>query len=75
MARRKRATLKELGLVGPHPVDRRLGFVDAIRYNHTDLYPAGKCPSGHDLDAMRVGRIEDGRRYLGGNCWERIKTP
>ena len=28
------------------------------------LFVAGAIP--------RVGRIEDGRRYLGGNCWERV---
>lgn len=67
----KRQTLKQLGLVGPHPVDRRLGFVDATKH-HIHDHPAGKSPNGLDFDKMRIGRIEDGRLYMGGNCWQRV---
>lgn len=26
------------------------------------------------FDALRIGRIEDGRRYLGNGCWERVNV-
>jgi hypothetical protein len=67
--------LKTLGLHGPHPVDRRYGFCDALRWHvgQSDGFGFFKS-SGLDLDRMRVGRIEEGRRYLGNNCWQHVNV-
>lgn len=27
-------------------------------------------PPRDTLDRLRIGRIEDGRRYMGNGCWE-----
>jgi hypothetical protein len=76
MAKRKWGEVQTmLGFRGPHKVDKRLGFVDATRM-HISLTdgPGFFKSSGLDLDRMRIGRIEDGKRYLGNNCWQHVNV-
>jgi hypothetical protein len=57
----------------PHRVDERYGFLDSIRYvialdsNYHYSY-------GRDFDKMTVGKVTDGKRYLGNGCHQKINT-
>jgi hypothetical protein len=63
---------KLLGKKAPHPVDERLGFVDALQWPiRIGWHPMA---IGGDFDRLRKGQIEDGRRYLGNGGWQRINT-
>jgi hypothetical protein len=64
---------KALGKKAPHPVDERLGFVDSTQYPCSPKVANGHpLAIGGNFDRMRIGRIEDGRRYLGEGCWQRV---
>ncbi len=52
----------------PHPVDEKYGFADSLLYN-IGLETQFSESYGTKFDRMRVGRIEDGRRYMGNGCW------
>lgn len=63
---------KLLGKNAPHPVDERLGFVDALQWPiRIGWHPMA---IGGDFDRLRKGRVEDGRRYLGNGGWQKINT-
>jgi hypothetical protein len=57
----------------PHQVDERLGFLDSILYiigidsKFSESY-------GRDFDKMRIGRVTDGKRYLGNGAYQKITT-
>jgi len=57
----------------PHRVDEKLGFCDHLQYV-IGLDSEFSESYGRDFDKMRVGRIENSKRYLGGGCWQRIET-
>lgn len=63
---------KLFGRKAPHPVDERLGFVDSTRAI-IGIGWDSRAIRG-DFDALRKGRVEDGRRYLGNGGWQRINT-
>ena len=56
----------------PHRVDEKLGFCDSVRYI-IGLDSQFSESYGRDFDKMRIGRIENSKRYLGGGCWQRIE--
>jgi hypothetical protein len=62
---------KALGKKAPHPVDERHGFADSLRY-HIGMDTPFAESYGPNFDRMRIGRIEDGRRYLGNGAWQRV---
>ena len=57
----------------PHRVDEKLGFLDSILYiigidsKFSESY-------GRDFDKMRIGRVTDGKRYLGNGAYQKITT-
>lgn len=52
-----------------HPVDNRLGFVDAVRYD-TDHPALAAIAKPDDLDKLRVGEMDNrGRIYLGRGAY------
>ena len=58
----------------PHRVDEKLGFLDSILYvigldsNFSESH-------GRDFDKMLIGKVTDGKRYLGNGCHQKITTP
>ena len=56
-----------------HRVDEKLGFCDHLQYI-IGLDSEFSESYGRDFDKMRIGRIENSKRYLGGGCWQRIET-
>lgn len=56
----------------PHRVDEKLGFCDHVRYVIA-LKSEFSESYGQDFDKMMIGRIENGKRYLGGGCWRKIE--
>ena len=56
-----------------HRVDEKLGFCDSLQYIiGLDSQFSGSY--GRDFDKMMIGRIEDGKRYLGNGCRQKIET-
>lgn len=66
--------VKEMGRMAPNPVDEKYGFLDQVFYrtSHPGL---AAIASPEKLDRMRVGRIEDGRRYIGGGSHQVVNHP
>lgn len=59
------------GAKGPHKVDTRLGDVDATRL-HLDQIGQNPLSPRMDFDRLRIGKVEDGRRYLGNGAWQHV---
>jgi hypothetical protein len=57
----------------PHKVDEKLGFADHLLYI-IGLDSDFSGSYGRDFDKMMIGRIEDGKRYLGNGCHQKIET-
>jgi hypothetical protein len=57
----------------PHRVDEKLGFCDHLQYI-IGLDSEFSESYGRDFDKMRIGRIENSKRYLGNGCWQKIET-
>lgn len=58
----------------PHPVDEKLGFVDSVK--HTIAMDSNFAQSyGLNFDRMMIGRVTDGKRYMGNGCYQKIETP
>jgi len=58
----------------PHRVDKELGFLDSILYI-IGLDSEFSGSYGRDFDRMMIGRVTDGKRYLGNGCHQKIETP
>jgi hypothetical protein len=55
-----------------HRVDEKLGFCDQLQYI-IGLDSQFSESYGRDFDKMRIGKIENSKRYLGGGCWQSIE--
>ena len=65
--------MKQQGFKGPHKVDER--FFNAPKLYYDTSAHGFDCVSNREsFDRMRVGRIEEGRRYMGNNCWQHVNV-
>jgi hypothetical protein len=63
---------KLIGKKAPHPVDERYGFCDSLRWAINENTKT--LAIRQDFDRLRLGVIENGKRYLGEGCWQKIET-